>query len=50
MPKTDKELAVELMSSYLQALYTRSDIKTLTEESIQAMLEAFYKAVKKVTE
>ena len=44
--KTDKELAVELMGNYLRAIYSQERIKSLTPESLQAILKACYEAVK----
>ena len=46
MPKTDKELAVELMGDYLRAIYSQERIKTLDASGIKTILQACYDAVK----
>ena len=50
LAKTDKELAVELMGSYLTGLYSAGNMKPLDPESIKKILQAFYDAVKSVTD
>ena len=49
LAKTDKELAVELMGSYLTGLYSAGNMKPLDPVSIKKILQAFYDAVKSVT-
>lgn len=44
--KSDKELAVELMSNYLRAIYSQGNIKTLDAEGFKKILKACYDAVK----
>ena len=46
MPKTDKELAVELMGNYLQAIYSSKGIQPLDADATKEILNAFYDAVK----
>lgn len=46
MPKTNKELAVELMGNYLRAIYSQERIKTLDAPGIKNILQACYDAVK----
>ncbi|MBM6884987.1 MULTISPECIES: hypothetical protein [Oscillospiraceae] len=44
--KTDKELAVELAGDYIQAVYSRDDVKLPEHSDLKALLKAFYDAVK----
>lgn len=44
--KTDKELAVDLMGSYLRAVYTQEKMKPLDAEGFKKILAACYDAVK----
>ena len=44
--KSDKELAVELMSNYLRAIYSHEHIKALDAEGFKKILKACYDAVK----
>lgn len=46
MSKTNKELAVELMSNYLRAVYSQERIKSLDQDGIKHLLQARYDAVK----
>ena len=46
MSKTNKELAVELMGSYLRAIYSQEHMKTLNSEGLKQILQACYDAVK----
>lgn len=46
MSKTNKELAVELMSNYLRAAYSQEKVKLLDPDGIKKLLTACYDAVK----
>lgn len=50
MPKTNKELAVELAGKYMQGLYSTGNMKALTPEALDQILNAFYSAIKKIPE
>lgn len=50
MPKTNKELAVELMGSYLRAIYSQEHIKALDPAGIKNLLQTCYDAAKNLPE
>lgn len=48
MPKTDKELAVNLMGNYLKAVHSNGNIKPLDAVGIKDLLNVCYEAVKAI--
>lgn len=50
MPKTNKELAVELAGEYINGFYSAGNAKPITAEALDQLLTFFYDAVKKLPE
>lgn len=48
MPKTNKELAVELAGQYMRGIYSVGNMKPLTPEALDQILKVFHDAVKKM--
>ena len=48
MPKTNKELAVELLGDYINAVYTQDKVRIQNPEELQYMAQVFYDAVKRL--
>ena len=48
MSKTNKELAIELLGNYINAVYSQDNARLYTPEELQDMAEVFYNAVKQL--
>lgn len=46
--KTNKELAVELAASYIEAVYSHENVKLPDAQALKTLLRAFYDAVKEI--